>query len=193
MVIKEDYPALIIGDDSFINALHNVLDTPQLSCNDITRAKQIINHQCLSYIMIQQNILDIDTINFLKMIATTTLISILIFVNPEKYDILYYQLNEYNIFVCHYPSSIDTMHQTFMTIKKSRDIILKLEKKYKTLQQKFLQHKTIEQCKMMLIQYHDLSEEEAHHYILKTAMNNAITKYQAAKTIIASLNIKIDH
>lgn len=61
--------------------------------------------------------------------------------------------------------------------------------KEKQLQQKIDEIRLIDRAKCLLIQYDQMTEEQAHHFIEKEAMNNRTTRKNIAQIILNNYNL----
>lgn len=58
------------------------------------------------------------------------------------------------------------------------------EKKISKLEQKYLELKMVDHCKLVLISNYHWSEDKAHHYIEKIVMEQNKTKFLVAKELL---------
>ena len=60
----------------------------------------------------------------------------------------------------------------------------KMENEIRKLRKKIQDQQKINQAKLLLIEQYHYSEEKAHHYIEKVAMDHSITKVEVAMSLI---------
>jgi len=117
-------------------------------------------------------------------LAEKNLCQILLFIKADYYDEITDKVVEYGVMTISKPINKQllwqTLRQAFATqrrIDMARSQSAKLEKKLDEL-------KTISRAKLLLIVNEGLSEEDAHKFIEKRAMDLRISRYQMAMDII---------
>ena len=83
-----------------------------------------------------------------------------------------------------YPVKKQSIYQALCILDNVREKLLQYERKYQKLEQRYLELKFVDRCKLMLISNYNWSEEKAHHYIEKLAMDNGSSKYVIAKKLL---------
>lgn len=102
----------------------------------------------------------------------------------EIYDQVLYQCKDSGIILLSYPIKKQVLYETFQMMKSLKTKILMYEKKIHKLEQKYLELKMVDHCKLVLISNYHWSEEKAHHYIEKIAMEQQKTKFLVAKELL---------
>ena len=106
------------------------------------------------------------------------------FTATEVYDEIVHKVTPYGVFVIRKPSSKSTIIQSFSLLISARERLRAVEKNADKAESKLDEIKIVNKAKWMLIDNEDMSEQNAHRYIEKTAMDAGITKKQAAQIII---------
>ena len=102
----------------------------------------------------------------------------------EIHDQVLYQCKDSGIILLSYPIKKQVLYETFQMMKSLKTKILMYEKKIHKLEQKYLELKMVDHCKLVLISNYHWSEEKAHHYIEKIAMEQQKTKFLVAKELL---------
>lgn len=79
--------------------------------------------------------------------------------------------------------------QSFKMQLTLRNRLLNLKKENEKLRNKIKEIKIVDRAKLTLMEMEKLSEEDAHKYIEKEAMNLRISRYEVAKDIFKKYNI----
>ena len=106
------------------------------------------------------------------------------FVSTDVFDEILQKVTSSGVFVIRKPASLVSITQSFSLLISARERLRSVEKKEKKAQNKLDEIKVVNRAKWMLIDNEDMSEDEAHKYIEKAAMDSGITKKLAAQIII---------
>lgn len=87
-----------------------------------------------------------------------------------------------------YVAGTGDMASVFRTLRVSRNKISRAEEKNRKLLERLKNEKMLTKAKCLLARYRAMSEEEAHAYIEKKAMNCRISLLDAAMTIVRELS-----
>lgn len=178
LIVNEKRDTSIYKDlfPSSLYAPFTILDTP-------LQAKQRLTNEHFDLVWLHE----IRQPQVAKEIAATYDTCVLLFVKPQIYDQLIYQMRDSKVFVFTYPISKAILVQIIGMIEQFMEETNRLEKKVVQMQKKLKDIKEIDRCKMELMHYFHWSEEKAHHYIEKSAMNAGLSKIQIAHTLLAKL------
>ena len=70
-----------------------------------------------------------------------------------------------------------------------RGKVLRLDRKNQALQEKMMDIRTVNRAKWLLIQQLRMTEDEAHYYIEKQAMDTRLSRREVAENIIRSYDL----
>ena len=110
------------------------------------------------------------------------------FAATEVFDEIVHKVTPHGVFVIRKPASKSTVDQSFSLLLSARERLRSVEKKAGKAESKLNEIKIVNRAKWMLIDNEDMSEQDAHKYIEKAAMDSGITKKQAAQIIIEKYN-----
>lgn len=113
---------------------------------------------------------------------------ILLIVPTDSLDLAAYQCRELPVFVLSSSAQFSTIQQSIRFLEKAGERMEKLEKALAKEKRRFQEEKEITLCKIRLIESLGWSEEQAHRYIGKTAMDHSVTKFAAARSIMRRLD-----
>lgn len=156
----------------------------------LSQAKMRLNNEHFDLVAIQTPLKDEFGTASARQMASLHHLPVLLFVNPELYDQTLYQVNENSVYVFSSTTGLLEIYQSIMMIDKMNDMIAKLEAKLAREKQKARDEKTIARCKLMLIENYRWSEEKAHHYIEKVAMDHSMTKVLVSKTLLSQMEAR---
>ena len=82
------------------------------------------------------------------------------------------------------PVNASIMSYSLKMLCSTRERLLRMEQKQKSFEEKIVEIKLVNRAKLILVQNLHLTEEQAHKFIEKTAMNERRSKVSVAKKII---------
>lgn len=109
---------------------------------------------------------------------------VLLLVPADHYDQAAYMCMEASVYVLSLPVNRQSAWQALQFMEKARAEINRIERQLKKTRDKYQELQVVSRCKLMLMQNYRWSEEKAHHYIEKTAMDHSITKMMVAKVLL---------
>lgn len=168
---------------SIINALAN--EPYEIKTIDtIQKAKRLVVEKDFDILIINSPLVDDFGLDFAIDEATKDIESILLFVNAELETEIYYKTYQYGILTLSKPSTIGVLMQSLRLLTSS---IIKKERLYtkqSDLKTRLEEIKLINNAKLLLIEHKRISEDEAHRFLEKRAMDLRKSKIDIAKEII---------
>lgn len=183
------YSVLIVSEnEKFRTSLMPVLSentfSPVDSTTSMSSARKILIERKYDLMIINTPLLDdfgtklaIDASNE-KNIAT------LILVKRDSYAETYSKVVKYGVFTLAKPTSPQTFAQALDWLCAMREKLRRYEKTISSVEDKMQEIRLVNRAKWILIKDLKMSEEDAHRFIEKQAMDKCITKMEIAKNII---------
>lgn len=174
-------------EEVFSNAGWKIIKVP-----NVEQAKRLLSQSSFDLIVVQltskasslqQTVLE------LSMIHNT---SALVLCPPTQTDTLSYQYRNALILTLPTRTSKTTLAQIADYLGKNAQNQRRLLESLNQEKRKFQDEKLVSQAKMQLVSLCHWSEEKAHQYILKTAMDHSMTKAAAARQILRKLERIVD-
>ena len=113
--------------------------------------------------------------------------NVLLFVPAESLDLIQYQCSEHSVFVLSVPVNRQMAGQVISFLDKVTRQNQKMRHELARQKQKMEDEKLIFRCKLRLIEHYHWSEEKAHRYITKTAMDHSTTKVHIARILMSKM------
>ncbi len=152
--------------------------------DSIAKAKRKVLDKDFDIIIINSPVIDDFGLDFAIEEAITNVSGILMFVKPEVEFEIYYKTYQYGILTLTKPSTKSILLQSLRllcsTIAKREQIY----NKPKNINEKLEEIKIINTAKLLLIEHEKLTEDEAHKYLERKAMDFRQSKIKIAKNII---------
>ena len=109
---------------------------------------------------------------------------VLLFVRSDNYDDVYDKVSDFGVFTVRKPLPTLNVTQALDFVKATRERLRKMEKKTVSLEEKMMEIKIVNRAKWTLINALDMSEDDAHRYIEKQAMDRCVSKREVAEDIL---------
>ena len=103
----------------------------------------------------------------------------------EDYDDIDPRVNQGGIFTIAKPLSTQTFVLAVNWMKAARERLRKMEKKASTLEDRMEEIRLVNRAKWVLIDKEGMTEEAAHKYIEKQAMDERMTRKEVAEEVIS--------
>ena len=113
---------------------------------------------------------------------------ILLLVKPEYYSDVSAQVTPCGVLTLQKPTSPQMMLQCMELLCGTRERLRRMEQKTASIEEKMRDIRIINRAKWLLIENLKMSEETAHRYIEKQAMDRCVTKRTIAESIISTYN-----
>lgn len=183
------YSVLIVSSsEKFNTTFKEMLPTrdfdPIHIVSSVYQAQMRIAERQYDIIIINSPLFDESGIEFSIDSGSSNNTVTLLIVRNELYDDVYSKVVKYGTFVMRKPFSLQVVTQSVNDIKSARERLRRLEKKTVSLEERMAEIRLVNRAKLILIANMNISEEEAHRYIEKTAMDNGKTKREIATEII---------
>ena len=120
-------------------------------------------------------------------IAEKSNASILMAVPREVFDFAMEHVTDSGILVLPKPVSGVYIARALRFMASIQNKIHRFEKKVRRLEEKMEEIRTVSKAKVCLVETRGMTEEEAHRYIGKQAMNNGVSRMRIAKRILEDL------
>ena len=163
---------LVLGNENFLALLKNTANYQYVLSKTYNDALNKLRNTHFEIVVILYSQTTSGLLNFAKSLNT----QVLLVCNKEIYDQVSYQCKDSGIIVLSY--------EAFQILMSMNRRIQLYEKKISKLEQKYLELKMVDHCKLVLISNYHWSEDKAHHYIEKIAMEQNKTKFLVAKELL---------
>lgn len=109
---------------------------------------------------------------------------VLIIVDADRYDSTCYKVEDAGVMTTTKPLSRRSFYSSIRLLSALRGKLMTMEAHERQLQKKMQEINTINRAKWVLIEERRMTENEAHHYIERQAMNLRISRKEAAEAIL---------
>ena len=113
-------------------------------------------------------------------------------VSPEQIEMVSFKLEQYGVVTLSKVLNRSVLYQTMMVMFASATKMRRLRDDTEKLESKLREVRLVTKAKSLLISERDMTEEQAHRFIEKAAMDSGIKKSEAARRVIAKLSDEDD-
>ena len=190
MVFRErTYGVLIVSaSEKFNNATKQLLPSseywPVHTARNAGEARRALAERDFDIVVISTPLPDEFGTKLAVDISSDSNTSALLFVKSDNYYEVYEEVMEYGVVSLSVPTSANMVTQTLRTMCVMRERLRMMEKKRISVEKKIEEIRIVNHAKWLLIECLAMTEEQAQHYIEKSAQDRRITKRNAAEQII---------
>ena len=109
---------------------------------------------------------------------------VLLLVRRELHEEIYYKVMEDGVITLPKPVSEPVMSQMLRTLCSVRERLRRAEERQVTVEKKIEELRLVNRAKWLLIERLHMTEEDAHGYIRRQAMDKRVTQREAAEDIL---------
>ena len=171
----EDYLRDILNGGSF---------APIESAKSVSEAKRMQLEKQFDIVIINTPLPDDFGIEFAEQLCENSSVGVLLFVKNELFEQISCKVENYGVLTFPRPGSRQSITQAVRLIAATHNRLAAFERKAVKLEAKMKEIRLINRAKWLLIDRFNMSEEEAHKYIEKTAMDSCVKRSEIAENII---------
>ena len=188
MMEQRYYRALIVSrSEQFIKEICSLLTVEEFesdSADNAGEARRMLLERSYDFVIINTPLPDeFGSRLGLDACASSGTIAVL-FAMSDVYDEIVHKTVSHGVFIIKKPASASVIRQSLSLLISARERLRAVEKKAGKAESKLDEIRVVNKAKWLLIDSEDMSENNAHKYIEKTAMDAGITKKKAAQMII---------
>lgn len=190
MDFKEQlYSVLIVSasekfNTSLIEMFPDYKYEPITQVQNISAAKRILAEREYDFVIINSPLPDNDGIRFSIDISSGKSSVVMMFIRNDIYSSVFDKVSKAGVYTLPKPTAKPIVLQGLDWMISTRERLRKLEKKTLSLEDKMQEIRLVNRAKWLLITELKMSEDTAHRYIEKQAMDNCVSKREIAEEII---------
>ena len=183
------YSVLILSaskqTDSWIRALLPMTDFwPVNSARDAAEAQDLMLRDRYDILIIDSQIPEDKALSLAVTVCSAGETSVLLIVGDESYEEIYYKALPYGIFTISNTADRSLLGSSLRMLCVMRERLKGYEARQEKVNTKIEEISLVNRAKWLLIECLNMTEDEAHRYILRQAMEQRISKREAAADII---------
>ena len=111
---------------------------------------------------------------------------VMLFVKAEHYSDIAARVSPFGVLALSKPVTAQTVAQSLTLICATRERLRRMEQKTASVEEKIEEIRIVNKAKWLLIDQLKMTEQEAHRYIEKQAMDRCVTRRTIAENILAT-------
>ena len=116
-------------------------------------------------------------------------LGVLLLTGSDVFEQVSYRVEQSGVITLAKPTTKQSMYIALRALTALRSKLLQMEQKTKALQQKVADIHTVNHAKWLLIQHDNMTENEAHRFIEKQAMDMRLSRREVAESIIRTYDM----
>lgn len=152
--------------------------------SSVNQAQRRIADRAYDIVIVSTPLPDDFGVRFAIDISTKSSTVVMLLVHTDFYDAVFAKVFEYGVFVVRRPTSPSIVRQSVDWLIATRERLRSLEKKSVSLQDKMDEIRLVNRAKWALITHLNMTEDAAHHYIEKQAMDRCVPRRAVAEDIL---------
>ena len=187
---KNSYRVLIVGaNDKTFALLSQLLQSGSyeqpLRSNTAGETRRMLLETSADIVIVNAPLRDEFGTQLAQNLADDNL-AVILLVPGESYDQVCYKVEDDGVLTLGKPLSSQTLQTAIRLATALRAKLQKLDKKNQALQEKMQDIRTVNRAKWLLMEQLRMTENEAHYYIEKQAMDMRLSRREVAENIIRS-------
>ena len=178
----------VSSSERFNEQLSNLLDksvySPVVFEKSVSGAQRRIAERSFDLVIVNAPLPDDFGARFAIDVSSKSNTVAMMIVKSENYFDVNDKVSDYGVYTLRKPLNSQTALLALDFMKATKQRLSRMEKKSVSLQEKMEEIKLVNRAKWVLIKTLSMSEEDAHKYIEKQAMDRCVTKREIAETII---------
>lgn len=180
---------LATGESKSGQALLEFLKTQENSseihvANSVGQAQRFLTERHYDLLIINDPLTDGNGLALAKETAERFLTAVIYFTPEKTAEQIAQELEPCGILVMSKPISKNALVQALQFIQIMCNRIAYLERERFVLQNKIEEVKLVDRAKCVLVQYLNMTEEQAHRFIMQQAMNRRLPKGEVAERVL---------
>ena len=164
--------------------LNNHVRVQVATANSAALARQMLLEREYDLVLINAPLNDEMGSELAMDIASNTTCGVILLVKSELFDEMAHRMEDYGVWVVAKPINKLLFFEAIRFLSATRKRLLGLQKENAKLQDKMEELRLISRAKCVLVQYLNLTEPQAHHYIERQAMDLRTTRREVALSIL---------
>ena len=160
---------------------------PVTTAGSISEARRRTLEEEYDLILINAPLPDGDGQQFALDVCANSESGLLLLIRSEIYEEVYYKLLPAGAVTLSKPTNMDRILQTVRILCAIRERLRSARAKQSTVEEKMEELRLVNRAKWLLIEKQGMTEDEAHRYINRQAMERRISKKQFARELLQTL------
>lgn len=185
------YSVLIVSaSEKFRRSLSELLPedkySPRAEVGDVGSAKRMLLETSFDIVLINAPLPDEFGTVFALDLCEDSGAGVMLLVKSEHYSDISMRVSGSGVLVLSKPTSAQMILQSLTLLASTRERLRRMEQKAASVEEKMEEIRIVNRAKWILIDQLKMTENEAHRYIEKQAMDRCVTRRKIAENIIST-------
>ena len=190
--IEQTYSVLTVSAaDKFSASLHTLLPegqyAPVRAVRDAASARRLLLEQSFDIVIVNAPLPDEFGTQLALELSETSGAGVLLLVKAEQYAELSARLTPNGILTLQKPTTPQLLTQTLQLLCGTRERLRRMEQKTASFEEKMAEIRLVNRAKCLLIERKAMTEQEAHRWIEKQAMDRCVSRKAIAEQILQTI------
>ena len=188
MIREDSYSTLIVSsNEKFNQVLASIMSPDEFACEtvgNVGEGRRALLERDYDIVIVNTPLPDEFGVNFAIDTGADTNSGVLLCINADLFEEVTDKCEEYGVLTISKPTSRQIVKQSLKLLEATRRRLHRMEKKTASFEEKLAEIKEINRAKWLLIENLNMSENDAHKYIERSAMDTRRPKIDIAREII---------
>lgn len=190
--IGQAYSVLAVSAaEKFSASLHTLLPEgqygPVRAVRDAASARRLLLEQSFDIVIVNTPLPDEFGTQLALELSETSGAGVLLLVKAEQYTELSARLTPNGILTLQKPTTPQLLMQTLQLLCGTRERLRRMEQKTASFEEKMAEIRLVNRAKCLLIERKAMTEQEAHRWIEKQAMDRCVSRKIIAEQILQTI------
>lgn len=190
---KRKYRVLVAGSgdkihDYIAEMLPKSSFDPILRAGDAGEVRRMLLDTSVDIVVINTPLTDEFGVELALDLAESPM-GVMLLVKNELYDQVCYKVEDSGVLTVGKPMTRQGFYSAVKLLSAVSARLSKMEKQNRTLQEKMADIRVVNRAKWLLIEHHHMTEENAHYFIEKQAMDTRMSRREVAENIIRTYDL----
>ena len=185
------YSVLVVSaSNKFNDSLRRLLPenrySPVILAADVSDARRKLLEERYDLVIVNPPLPDDFGTRLALDVCASSGTGVLLLVGAEHYPDVNARVSPYGVLVLSKPTSAQLVNQSLLLLCGTRERLRRMEQKTASIEEKMEEIRLVNRAKWLLIEQLKMTEQDAHRYIEKQAMDRCVTKRVIAEQILST-------
>ena len=185
------YSVLVVSaSNKFNDSLRRLLPenrySPVILAADVSDARRKLLEERYDLVIVNTPLPDDFGTRLALDVCASSGTGVLLLVGAEHYPDVNARVSPYGVLVLSKPTSAQLVSQSLLLLCGTRERLRRMEQKTASIEEKMEEIRLVNRAKWLLIEQLKMTEQDAHRYIEKQAMDRCVTKRVIAEQILST-------
>lgn len=171
--------------DYFSQLLPRADFSPALRARSAGEARRLLSQSSVDLLIVDTPLPDEFGVDFALSMAEQSM-GIMLIVKADVFERVSYQVEDQGVLTVAKPNSRQVYYSSVKLLTAMSTRLQKMERRNQTLQEKMADIRAVNRAKWLLIEKLKMTEQDAHYFIEKQAMDARIPRREVAENVIRS-------